>query len=588
MKKLLVLSCFLALACGDDDRVFPDGGTDASPGFDVPVVLDAGPPAADAGPGSDGGPGIPDASLSDVPVPVDSSIFDAGPTPDSGPPSDSGPTDAGPVEDAQPDVPTDAGPPPDAGGMCSVVVAGYGSCTPDRGCLLAGQVCEAERAFTNGGGADPITNAPSGSDPYPQAIFVDGICTPSGIQTTGTPDACDPDDETACGACGGCIDLGGVTMCLKSCEPNVTDNDVCRDNYNCSLTDAVCLPVGCIGDVECRVSRQDTNGIPGIQTPTLCTSDPAQCGGGPNNFDALVYDTASSAVCNLDTFECEGEPSNAAASGGDMCAIDADCEAGGRCIQQGGSCSTDIDVDCVTNAQCTAAITGAGTDGVCNPTWSGGACIKLGCDVPGNECANDGVCQERGLGVTACLAGCTVGAGADSADPATWIAPATGSGGCRSDYSCFWNGVGAAGVADNGVCLPGAFSPVVADNVGAACDTASDCWGPFGQQRCLRFDPSAAMGICTVNDCTAPFFTDPAVNVCGMDNTCVDFGDAADPFGLCLQGCSAPSDCSTPDLGCVEVAAGAGDVCFPGCAVNADCQAGRACVGAGADLGECL
>ncbi|MFT5355643.1 MAG: hypothetical protein ACI9KE_002862 [Polyangiales bacterium] len=594
MKKLLVLLCFVALACGEDDRVLPDGGAgDTGPGFDVPTVPDAGPtadsgpgsdasPTADAGRGSDAGPVPVDSG----PPPVDAPTFDVPVRFDAGP-GDAGPSDAGPVEDAMPDVPTDAGPPPDTGGLCSVERAGYGACTPDRGCLLAGQFCEGERAFTTGGVTDPIMSAPAGSDPIPLAIFADGTCTPSPLATTGTPEACDADDETSCGSCGSCTDLGGVTMCLKACEPNLTDNDVCRDNYNCSLTDAVCLPLGCSSDVECRVSRQESNGVPGIQTPNDCMASPAECAGGPNNFDGLLYDTSSSAICNSDTWECEGEPSNPAASGGDMCTTDADCEEGGLCIEQGGSCSTDNTVDCVTNDQCTAAITGAGINGVCDTRWSGGACAKLGCDVVGNECANDGVCQERGIGVPACLDGCTLGAGATPADPATWVDDATGAGGCRSGYSCSWNGVGAAGVANNGVCVTGEFSPVVADNVGAACDTASDCWGPFGQQRCLRFDPAAALGICTVSDCTAPFFSDLAINVCGTDNSCVDFGDAGDPFGLCLQGCSAPSDCSTPDLGCVEVAPGAGDVCFPGCQVNADCQVGRSCFGAGADLGEC-
>ncbi|MFT5354550.1 MAG: hypothetical protein ACI9KE_001756 [Polyangiales bacterium] len=497
--------------------------------------------------------------------------------------------DAGP--DTGPPVETDAGPDIDSGPAASCDDYDV-ECTPDRGCIQAGFVCEAERAFTTGGGTDPITDAPAGEDPYPSSIFVDGMCTPRGIQTTGTPEACDADDdeETACGDCGSCTDLGGVTMCLRDCEPSLTDNGGCRDNFSCSLTDGVCLPVGCTTDTQCRVARRDTNGIAGIQTPDLCTASPAQCGDSANNFDALVYDTDSAAICNLDTYECTGEPSTPGASGGDTCTDDADCEDGGFCIEEGGSCTTDSEVDCINNDQCTAAITGAASDGTCDISWTGGSCIKLGCDVVGNECANDGVCQERGLGVTACLEGCTVGAGADPEDAATWTDPTTANGGCRDSYGCFWKGVGGHGVANNGVCLPSTFNDVTEPNVGSVCDTADECFGPFGQARCIRFDPLDEFGYCTVNDCTAPFF-DPAstANVCGGENICGNFGSAEDPFGLCLERCDDEAGvpdanlCEGENMGCRGDVLTDVNVCFPGCSTTEQCPTGETCEGATAE-----
>lgn len=543
MKRFIGLSIVatLAFGCGDDDSVCPAGLVPTPDGM------------ACMQPVTDGG-------MPDVPV----IGFDTGP--------DTGGPDAGP------DVPIE---PP----TCDEYDV---ACTPDRGCLQAGFICQPEISQTQGGGGDPITDAPAGTDPINLTFLVDGMCTPRGFTDTAAPEACDPDDEmeTACGDCGSCIEpFADTSICLRDCTPSVTDNDVCRDTHQCSLTEGVCLPFGCNSDEECRVARQDTNGIAGIQTPTLCTASPEQCGDSAANFDNLVYDTASAAVCNPETFQCSGAPSTPGASGGDNCTMDSDCEEDGFCIEEGGSCTTDGTVDCINDDQCTAAITGEATDGTCDISWTGGACIKLGCDVVGNECANDGVCQERGLGVTACLAGCTVGDGADPEDPATWIDPATADGGCGLNYGCFWNGVGGHGVANNGVCLPTTFNDITESNVGSVCDTSDECYGPFGQPRCIRFGgPLDEFGICSVNDCTAPLF-DPAstANVCGGDNPCANFGSAEDPFGLCLERCVSGDDCEGENIACRDDVLEDTNVCFVGCAMDEQCPTGQTCVGATAE-----
>ncbi len=529
---------------------------------------------------------------------------DGGPT-DSGPPLDGvvfdvGTDDTGNGRDAGPDAPSmvDAGDADTGGGSCDPAVAGYGGCTPDRGCALPGQTCRAQFDSTLGDTMDPIQDHPDGDISVPLTFFTGGLCTPQDLGGPGV--GCDPSDaaDTTCGDCGVCSGAFGVdvngSICLQGCEPSVTDNGVCRDGYTCDITGGGCLPVGCSSDAECRVERQNTNGIEGIQTPADCMANPADCGGMAGNFDRLVYDTDSTATCNMDTFECQGGPSSDTASGGDACTTDVECEDRGRCLTESeGVCTNSETTSCTMDSECTAAATGAAADGFCNIAWQGGSCIKLGCDVAGNECANDGVCQERGLGVAICLAGCTVGAGADPMDPATWIGE-TGRSGCREGYRCVWNGVGGHGVANNGVCVPDAPSGADANNIGASCTNDSECWNPFGNARCIIWGDDDANGVCAALDCNAPYFdAGEMVNICGDGAECVNLGTAADPNAICLAECDGAADCNSPSEGCVPRMAlfgmGEGSICFPGCTGNEDCRDGETCEGATAmSLGSCM
>ncbi|MEM6954743.1 MAG: hypothetical protein AAF645_03615 [Myxococcota bacterium] len=530
--------------------------------------------------------------------------------------------DTPPMDGGMPDSGVTDGGVPDMGPECTDFVG----CSAARGCGGALD-CIAPIEGTVGGTEDPIVGAPAGSEQFINVLFQDGMCTPQAITTAGSPGACDPSDpgDATCGTCGGCADLGGVVACFQRCTPNGIDNDVCRDGYRCDEDLGLCIFGSCTQDLDCQVSRAESNGLPGIQSPDDCVTsvggsgDPRNCQDADGNdvgFDNLVF--LASASCNTDTYECESQPFNGTASGGDACNDTTDCEENGFCISSVGRCeftdaagtTFDTNVDCTDDTRCEGVGT-AGEDGFCRGNeWTGGSCTRTGCDLPGNACARDGVCQERGLGEALCLQGCTLGTGADPDDESTWTDATTGRSGCREGYGCFWNGVGRHGVANNGVCAPASFTSVPAPNIGAVCTSDSECWGPFGAARCVVLTNTDALsptnpGYCTVNDCTAPYFRSaaggvPAENLCGqssisgggeVDNICVNFGDAADPFGLCIAGCETPADCVGPGIACTPGLLGAGSpaICFPGCTENANCQDGFRCEGATPDtLGECV
>ena len=157
-------------------------------------------------------------------------------------------------------------------------------------------------------------------------------------------------------------------MCLQTCTASLTESE-CTPGNNCLLGTNVCFP-GCNSDAECRIARQETNGIEDLQTPADCMADASACGGDVNNFDELVYSEVGNPVCSTDSFRCSFT-GTAGAEAGDTCTIDTDCEDDGDCIN-------------FTN-----------DDGT--PAWPGNYCTKFRCDLAGRECAGDGKCQERGL-----------------------------------------------------------------------------------------------------------------------------------------------------------------------------------------------
>lgn len=505
MKRLIGLTAVLGLAlggCGDDDSMMtPDTGM---------IMFDAG--------------------------------TDTGETPDMG---------------MRPDVPTvDMGTPDECGDFGE-------ACTPDRGCARS-EFCQAALPFEIGGTGDPIQGLPDGTS-LAASFFAGGYCTPDDFSGDSL-NICDPDDDTdpTCGSCGSCLALGAQdTMCLRNCEANATDNDICRDGYTCLLGAEVCF-TGCTPDpmdIECRAKRRDNNGIPGIQTPFDCdatSGDPSLCGGDPDNFDRLEYDPEDTATCSTDTYRCD-DPGTPGAVAGDTCLYDDDCEANGRCLDEA------------------------------TFEWPGGYCIKDGCNTPGFECAEGGVCEGRGLSADGdfflCLGPCTVASEHTADDPATWL---TDNGGCRDGYACFWNGRGGEGVEDNGFCIPGEFNDVTDNNVGGACEESADCWSPFGQGRCFQQDdedPNVFRdGYCTVSDCNAPGV--PA-DICGADAACVALGD---DFDACVTTCETGDDCRS-GYGCIDLDGMPGGVaiCFPGCGADTDCPSGETCnIPAGETNGVCV
>ncbi len=437
------------------------------------------------------------------------------------------------------------------------------ACNPDRGCPGAGAECIAQNAGEFGGAGDPIDMLPGGGNSIAVVAWQDGYCTPV-LPSAAVPLPCDPDadDDPVCGDCASCIGLGGGTqsLCLADCQAAANDNDTCRDGYDCNLTIEVCFP-GCGTDEECRVTRLETNGVDGLQSPDDCMAAPADCGGSATNFDRLTYDTSSAATCSTDTYRCEGSPSNADAEGGDPCTEDVECEAEGFCIGE--------------------------TD---EGAWDSGYCTRFRCDIDGIDCAGDGVCQERGFGIAICSAGCTVADGADPADNSTWVGEqASARGGCREGYGCFWNGTGGAGVPDNGACVPTNLNAVAAPNVGGECEDDEDCWSPFGNGFCINSDDDSSFpaGYCSYRDCAAPGL--PA-DVCGAETLCIDADGESGDLTICVNECATPEDCR-PGYGCNDTD---GDpatpgFCFDSCTPGGtDCRDGETCTAEpGSMFGSC-
>ncbi|MAQ14579.1 MAG: hypothetical protein CMN30_07255 [Sandaracinus sp.] len=170
-----------------------------------------------------------------------------------------------------------------------------------------------------GGPDDPIRNHPDGEDTVVErTLFPGGWCNNSYPGMTSS--TCDPEDPTpVCSEFGTCVVLAVGPVCADSCDPSAPGNDDCRDGYRCDLEHVGCLP-GCQSDDHCRIERQDTNGVLGLQTPDDCAASalactPADCAGPDpadseacadpaSNFDPLVYDLDSTSTCDLDTFDC--------------------------------------------------------------------------------------------------------------------------------------------------------------------------------------------------------------------------------------------------------------------------------------------
>ena len=478
---------------------------------------------------------------------------------------DDGGTDSATMTDAGPDTGvividsgTDTGMPPSCAGV-------GGACDPARGCSTGG--CLAENSTSIGDATDPIDMGPGGAISIPAIFWLGGYCSPNISETGGLTASCDVNnaDDPLCGDCATCVNVGGTPpagLCLAKCTTSITDNGGCRTGYDCNLSIEACFP-GCGGDDECKVNRQDTNGIAGIQTPTDCTGDSARaaadqlCGGTDSNFDHLVYDAASASICDTHTFRCTN-PGTAGAQGGDTCTDDTQCEAEGRCLDE------------------------ASFD------WPGGYCTKFRCDLAGNSCAGDAVCQDRRIGVSLCLGGCTVADGATMADQAAWL---TNRGGCRDGYSCTWNGVGGAGTANNGACVPGNFNAVAANNIGGPCTADADCWSPFGQGLCLTpADDGSGFrnGYCTVLDCLAPGMP---TNTCGTNGSCIDLDGSSGDITGCLLNCTTATDCR-PQYACADAdgdPSTAGGLCVPSCSASTECRSTETCsIPAGDTVGDCV
>lgn len=459
--------------------------------------------------------------------------------------------------------------------------------TPCRSsCEIPEAFCLLESAFANtlGGSNDPILDHPDGEDTsVPQVIFADGYCTTSYPQDGITAMQCDArrDDgvDPLCGECGKCVDLFGLVeeadpdefvpgFCGVRCTPSMTSND-CRPGYRCWADIEICL-FGCQNDDTCRIAREETNGVPELQTPYECIdvpescrpvdcddaepANPDACADPSTNYDRLVYDTESDAVCDPVTASCIG-PHDPVAVAGDPCTEDGQCERWGRCITEE------------------------------DDHWIGGSCTKERCDLEGNECAPGGVCARathEGFDEPACFTACTVG-GHDASAPESWVMAGAAQAECRNGYGCHWTGSDTSGA-----CLPIRYSPDVSEPaIGQGCSIDDDCWSPFGLGVCLQ-DEAFPGGYCSVRNCAAPWLTegDAPPSLCGESARCVPF-DLTDPMlALCVRECADADDCDE-GLGCQPVTAGVRG-CWPGCTADEDCRTGELCSMAGTSDAACV
>ena len=436
--------------------------------------------------------------------------------------------DAGPLADAAP---------PDAAPLVCFVSAAEGTIggpcreaaptNPEPACN-PGLRCIREDRSTVGGVDDPIQGLPDGApDSFIIVDYGGDYCAP----IIDTREPCSDDDRAFCAdQCGVCADtFSDANACLHACTPNATDNDICRDGYQCDLLREACDP-GCRTNFECRVTREDTDGNGMIEDYNPLTG----------LGDRLVYHPESEATCNLETRRCE-HPGLEGAFAGDPCVFDEECEQNGKCFDE------------------------------INFGYEGGYCTKLRCDLEGLECAGDrSVCMSRGVGFPTCLATCTVGTGVVVGDTNTYLGNTQG---CRQDYTCVWDGTPDT---PSGGCLPGEFNAIAVPNIGAPCTTDDECYSPLGQGLCLR--EAYEGGYCTVQDCSRPGIP---TDICGADSLCVEIDDDA---RICMDECTTPDDCR-PGYACGDIdgdTSTEGNVCFAECLSAEECRAGETC-----DEGRC-
>lgn len=383
-----------------------------------------------------------------------------------------------------------------------------------------GLLCVESQTVAVGGPDDPIANFPEGPDGSFEYVEFAGDYCVAAVDETG----CDP--EVCASECGDCIPYFiDADVCFKLCLANGNDNSACRDGYQCDPWFLTCMP-GCLSDNDCLVFR--------------------------NAQDQLVYDTESSAYCNLETFRCE-HAGTTDAEAGIACSDSEDCEANGVCLSEGFG-------------------------------FPGGYCSKVGCDLEGIGCEGDAVCRDIGLdpsrAVPVCVSACTVGTGVTPGDPSTYLG---NSQGCRQGYTCVWD---AQSADPSGYCDVGVFNEVLENNIGDACETAQDCYSPFGNGYCLKRAPGEAQGTCTVLECDA---TGMPEDLCGEAALCVSFRPTA-ALGLCMRQCSRAEDCAVGQA-CVDLDAdgpGLEQTCFPNCIDASECRSGEICdLDPQSDVGVC-
>jgi hypothetical protein len=403
-------------------------------------------------------------------------------------------------------------------------------------------MCQDERST-----AGTAVGADGGTVPVPACpLFRDGYCTNTVLSAAtaleGNPGACNPNADPAmpgmdgCVSCARCISLGAssaaagapnIVMCAQRCTANDTDNDICRDGYQCAPDTGTCSIPECCSDLDCQTYVNDDSGDGVCDTSMGDTTHIDPMGG----------------TCDTATGRCR-RAGTATAHAGDHCTLDSQCEADGRCLDE---CQFDA--------------------------FPGGYCTKNFCNIAGRSCATGDKCFDGGNDFWLCLKPCTV-----AAEDPTLVLGAGGHGDtCDPGYNCAYDNMGAVGAAGNGGCLPGNYNAITTNNVGHACTMETECYSPHGAGACIFQSPSSA---CAILGCAGYPDTE---NICGTGNSCFAmFGDGS---SVCLHDCTTPADCAAAgapaDHACIQLTtADTQKHCWPACMTDADCQTGLTCMGA--------
>ncbi|MEO0325690.1 MAG: hypothetical protein AAF447_22225 [Myxococcota bacterium] len=472
-----------------------------------------------------------------------------------------------------PDAGADEGVPdegvPDIGPELSCAERGFGiNCNTVTGCRQG--ICQPALQFNDiGGDADPVQGLPGGGNSIPGSqLFDNGFCTLDSPFEAGVECGLGAD---VCGECMSCVTAFNADGCYLNCDPDVAGNDICPDAWDCVPLNnggGICFD-GCATDTDCfgnATIREETNGVPGIQTGADCEEIPSPCGfAGP---DQLVFIPSAMPTCNLDTFECE-VTGDATAEAGDACRGDVECE-------DGGACQAENVIELADGEELTI--------------FEGGYCFGPECDSD-DDCNGAGVCGggRSGAFLTGstdrCLERCDLTVGVDTANVASWP---TGRGGCDEGYKCLSDANAAN--PELGVCVPDRVDPFSANgaitqafgsgpaapNLGAACTSSDECFNPFGYGTCIT-GLNGRDGFCSVGE--AGILEALGFDVCTGDAIVVNTSAPPATEQECLPTCTTGDDCPT-GFGCIS--AGTESVCFPtGCADDTECRSDEECIAGG-------
>lgn len=524
-------------------------------------------------------------------------------------------TDAVIVIDGGEDAGTrDTGPPPDTGPVTTSIGT---PCDPVRGCL-GGERCFDEPTFTNpvNSASDPVEGIPAEWASYNSSLFPGGYCSIL---------ECDLDNaDESCGPGARCINVGNNTgFCAASCTPSSTNNDICRDGYDCIIGEEVCF-AGCEDAPDCRIRRQETNGIPGLQTPTDCMTAlnctprfEASCRatgtGGAAAGEACTSDAACAAGLGCVERVCTPCPDNhvcrptgcaprctmtAGAAAGEACSEADDCANGLSCVDS-------VCVGCPEDHACTmvagvgpiCAFTGTPATNFDRLHWIPESETDIACNTSthrceftgnaeasaGDSCENDWDCEANGR----CLTGDAFPGGF-----CTKLGCDIAGRGCAGGATCTTRRIGID------LCLPGCTIGQGSDpndpatwleNRGGCPEGQACLWTGTGTRgACFpgEFNPEVTErnigGPCTEDsDCWSPFGEGRCLN-----GTLFNMGDLA--TGYCtVFDCNAPGrgSAETPVCGveneCIGLFGDGADGrianCWQGCETADDCQAGFGC-----------